>query len=144
MFLLTRLLAALGKTLVLALLGDLFRLSLGVGGWGGGGGGGGWGYVHAQNTGIYSVFASLYNILHQDVEQENLSQASMPFATKTVLSVLDVSAQPQSPTLEPLQAHCTLNTPDPQKTCGILKTLAGVALFNIKHTSQLPPFHPEQ
>ena len=36
---------------------------------------------HAQNTGIYSVFASLYNILHKDVEQENLSQASMPFAT---------------------------------------------------------------
>ena len=42
---------------------------------------------HAQNTGIYSVFASLYNILHKDLEQENLSQASMPSATmpKTLL-----------------------------------------------------------
>ena len=57
----------------------------------GGGGGGGWGVgggdknvihivsmpkalvltaFYAQNTGIYSVFASLYNILHKDVEQE--------------------------------------------------------------------------
>ena len=63
------------------------------GAWGGAGGRGGVGgrgggreerhsyCVHAQNTGIYSVFASLYNILHKDLEQENLSQASMPFAT---------------------------------------------------------------
>ena len=32
---------------------------------------------HAQNTGIYSIFASLYNILRKDVEQDTLSQASM-------------------------------------------------------------------
>ena len=37
--------------------------------------------VHAQNTGACSVFASLYSILHKDVEQEDLSQVSMPFAT---------------------------------------------------------------
>ena len=34
----------------------------------------------AQITGIYRVFASLYNILRKDVEQEKLSQASMPLA----------------------------------------------------------------
>ena len=34
-----------------------------------------------KSTGMYSVFASLCNILHKDVEQERLSQASMPFAT---------------------------------------------------------------
>ena len=33
----------------------------------------------AQNTGIFHVFASLYNILRKDVEEEKLSQASMPF-----------------------------------------------------------------
>ena len=36
---------------------------------------------YAQNTGIYSVFASLHNILHKDVEQEDRSEQSMPFAT---------------------------------------------------------------
>ena len=36
----------------------------------------------APNTGIYRLFASLYNILHKDVEQEKLSQASMPLATR--------------------------------------------------------------
>ena len=35
---------------------------------------------HAQNTGIYSCIASLYNILRKDVEQDTLSQASMPLA----------------------------------------------------------------
>ena len=40
--------------------------------------------------------ASVYNIRHTHVEQENLSQASMPFATKTVLSVLNVSANPKA------------------------------------------------
>ena len=34
----------------------------------------------AQNTGIFHVFASLYNILRKDVEEEKLSQASMPLA----------------------------------------------------------------
>ena len=33
-------------------------------------------------TGTYSVLASLYNILHKYAEHDNLSQASMPFATK--------------------------------------------------------------
>ena len=51
-----------------------------------GGGGGGIRrhsyFARAQNTGIYSVFAFLYNILHKDVEQENLSQASMPFGPR--------------------------------------------------------------
>ena len=100
----------------LFLLDFVFRLAFGwwLGGGGGGKGRGGWGIrtsfilhkdveqenlsqasmpfatmpktlastaVYAQNTGIYSVFASLYNILHKDVEQENLSQASMLFAT---------------------------------------------------------------
>ena len=37
--------------------------------------------VEAQNTDMYSVFASLYNTLRKDVEQNTLSQASMPFAT---------------------------------------------------------------
>ena len=32
---------------------------------------------HAQTTGIYSIFSSLYNILCKDVEQDTLSQASM-------------------------------------------------------------------
>ena len=36
---------------------------------------------HAQNTGIYSVSDSLYNMLRKDVEQGKLSQASMPLAT---------------------------------------------------------------
>ena len=36
---------------------------------------------HAQNTGIYRFFASLYNILRKDVEQDTLSQASMQLAT---------------------------------------------------------------
>ena len=36
---------------------------------------------HAQNAGIYSIFASLYNKLRKDVEQDTLSQASMPLAT---------------------------------------------------------------
>ena len=36
---------------------------------------------HAQNTGIYSYFSSLYNILCKHVEQDTLSQASMPLAT---------------------------------------------------------------
>ena len=55
-------------------------------GFGGGGGAKGQGGIrtsycaHAQNTGIYRVFASLYNILRKDVEQEKLSQASMPLA----------------------------------------------------------------
>ena len=31
---------------------------------------------HAQNTGIYSMFCSLYNMLRKDVEQDTLSQAS--------------------------------------------------------------------
>ena len=31
---------------------------------------------HAQNTGIYSIFCSLYNMLRKDVEQDTLSQAS--------------------------------------------------------------------
>ena len=35
---------------------------------------------HAQNTGIYSVFITLYNILRKDVEQDTLSQASMLLA----------------------------------------------------------------
>ena len=35
----------------------------------------------AQNTGICRVFASLYNTLCKDVEQDTLSQASMPIAT---------------------------------------------------------------
>ena len=35
----------------------------------------------AQNTGIYRVFASLYNTLCKNVEQDTLSQASMPVAT---------------------------------------------------------------
>ena len=139
LFLLTPWVAALGKALVLALLGDLFRLSCWGGeGWGGGGGGG------DKNVFILrpctkhwylQLFASLYNVLQKDVEQENLSQASMPFATKTVLSVLNVSAQPQSPKLEPLQARCTLNTPALQKHA---KTLAGMALFKIRpHCSYL-------
>ena len=34
----------------------------------------------AQNTGIFHIFASLYNILRKDVEEEKLSQASMPLA----------------------------------------------------------------
>ena len=34
---------------------------------------------HVKNTGIYTVFASLRNVLHKDVEQVKLSQASMPF-----------------------------------------------------------------
>ena len=44
----------------------------------------------AQNTGIYRVFASLYNVLRKDVEEEKLSQASMPLAefnTKAPYSV---------------------------------------------------------
>ena len=61
---------------------------------------------------------------------------------KTVLSALNVSVQPQSPTLEPLQARCTLNTPAPMNTCEMLKTLAGVALFNIRPHCRYP-FHPE-
>ena len=42
---------------------------------------------HAQNTCIYSVFITLYNILRKDVEQDTLSQASMLLATmpKTLL-----------------------------------------------------------
>ena len=32
---------------------------------------------HAQNTGIYSIFCSLYNILRTEVEQDTLSQAFM-------------------------------------------------------------------
>ena len=36
---------------------------------------------HAQNTGTYSIFATLYNRLHKDVEQEKHSQASLPLAT---------------------------------------------------------------
>ena len=36
---------------------------------------------HAQSTGVYSVFAPLYNILRKDVKQGKLSQASMPLAT---------------------------------------------------------------
>ena len=35
----------------------------------------------AQNTGSCRVFASLYNTLCKDVEQDTLSQASMPIAT---------------------------------------------------------------
>ena len=35
----------------------------------------------AQCAGIYRVFASLYNILRKDVEQEKLSQASLPLAS---------------------------------------------------------------
>ena len=35
----------------------------------------------AKDWCFYSVFASLSNILHKDVEQANLSQASMPFTT---------------------------------------------------------------
>ena len=31
---------------------------------------------HAQNTGIYSIFCSLYNMLRKDVEQDTVSQAS--------------------------------------------------------------------
>ena len=34
-----------------------------------------------QNTGICIVFASLYNTLRKDVEQDTLSQACMPLAT---------------------------------------------------------------
>ena len=46
-----------------------FSFGLGVGGWG-------WGGIRTS-----SDFASLYNILHKDVEQENLPEASMPVAT---------------------------------------------------------------
>ena len=35
----------------------------------------------AQNTGIYHVFASLYDMPHNNAEQDTLSQASMPIAT---------------------------------------------------------------
>ena len=35
----------------------------------------------AQNTGIYRVFASLYDIPRNNAEQDTLSQASMPVAT---------------------------------------------------------------
>ena len=34
----------------------------------------------AQNTGIFHVFASLYNTLRKDVEEEKPSQVSMPLA----------------------------------------------------------------
>ena len=37
--------------------------------------------MHVENAGIYSAFASLYNILRKDVEQDTLAQASMPLAT---------------------------------------------------------------
>ena len=43
-----------------------------------------WSKTHchnAQNTGIYSVFITLYNILRRDVEQDTRSQASMLLAT---------------------------------------------------------------
>ena len=63
-------------------------------GWGGWGGVGGEGVgdksvrftlrprPKAQNTGIYSDFASLHNMLHKNnVEQDTLLQASMPVAT---------------------------------------------------------------
>ena len=36
---------------------------------------------HAQNVGLYRAFACLYDILCKDVEQNTLSQASMPVAT---------------------------------------------------------------
>ena len=36
---------------------------------------------HAPNPGIYSVLAALCNILHKDVEQDHMPQASMPLAT---------------------------------------------------------------
>ena len=36
---------------------------------------------HAQEIGIYSIFASLYNILRKDVEQDTLSQAAKSLAT---------------------------------------------------------------
>ena len=36
----------------------------------------------------FSAFATLHNILHKDVEQEYLSEASMPFATPVFYSVL--------------------------------------------------------
>ena len=42
----------------------------------------------AQNTGIYCVFASLYNILLKDVEKEKLSQASMRTLVFTAFSPL--------------------------------------------------------
>ena len=60
---------------------------------GGGVGGGGWGMWsktrchklhafgdHTQHTGIYSILASLYNLLRKDVEQDTLLQASMLLA----------------------------------------------------------------
>ena len=54
----------------------------GFGGMGGGGGQDNNVHVtafgdHAQNTGIYSIFCSLYNILRTEVEQDTLSQAFM-------------------------------------------------------------------
>ena len=136
---LTRVLAALGKTLVSALLADFLRFSC----WGVGVGGGGGDKIvmhiasMPKKTGIYSVFASLYNMLHKDVEQEHLSHASMPFATKSVLSVLDVSAQPQSPKLEPPQARCTLNAPAPQKNMQNAENIGGHGTFQHKTTLQL-------
>ena len=36
---------------------------------------------HAKNTAIYSACVSLYNILHEDVAQGKMSQASMPLKT---------------------------------------------------------------
>ena len=39
----------------------------------------------ARNTGMGTVFASLYDILHKDMEQGKLSQASMPLATTAFL-----------------------------------------------------------
>ena len=54
-----------------------------------------------KNTGIYSVFASLYNLPCKVVEQGTLSQGSMPFATmpktlvftpKTLVFIYSMSA----------------------------------------------------
>ena len=47
---------------------------------------------HAASTGINSAFASLYNILCKDVQQDALSQASMPLATmpQALVSTMDI------------------------------------------------------
>ena len=39
-------------------------------------------------TQVFAAFSPLYNILHKDVEQENRSQASMPFATMPKMLVV--------------------------------------------------------
>ena len=89
-----------------------------------------------HKTLVFTAFSPLCT--HKDVEQENLSQAPMPFATKTVLSVLNVSAQPQGPKLEPLQARCTLNTPAPPNNMRNAENTGGRGTFQDKTTLQSP------